>query len=90
MNRTRREGAIANMSTEGRLLTTSKSAEMITDFGRPNIDEIIEEAVSGAKSLLVTCCGSEGFVDKTRELTAKRVLEHGDKWIEYVEEFQNW
>jgi ferric-chelate reductase len=84
------EGAIANMSTEGRLLTTSKSAEMITDFGRPNIDEIIEEAVSGAKSLLVTCCGSEGFVDKTRELTAKRVLEHGDKWIEYVEEFQNW
>ncbi|CAI4823823.1 BDM_1a_G0052720.mRNA.1.CDS.1 [Saccharomyces cerevisiae] len=84
------EGAIANMSTEGRLLTTSKSAEMITDFGRPNIDEIIEEAVSGAKSLLVTCCGSEGFVDKTRELTAKRVLEHADKWIEYVEEFQNW
>lgn len=78
------------MSTEGRLLTTSKSAEMITDFGRPNIDEIIEEAVSGAKSLLVTCCGSEGFVDKTRELTAKRVLEHADKWIEYVEEFQNW
>ncbi|CAI4822765.1 CQS_1a_G0052460.mRNA.1.CDS.1 [Saccharomyces cerevisiae] len=84
------KGAIANMSTEGRLLTTSKSAEMITDFGRPNIDEIIEEAVSGAKSLLVTCCGSEGFVDKTRELTAKRVLEHADKWIEYVEEFQNW
>ncbi|EJT43919.1 FRE5-like protein [Saccharomyces kudriavzevii IFO 1802] len=84
------EGAVANMNMEGRLLTTPKSLEMVTDFGRPKIEEVIEDGLSGTKSLLVVCCGSEGFVDKTRELTAKKVLENGDKWIEYVEEFQNW
>ncbi|CAI4065358.1 hypothetical protein SUVZ_08G4000 [Saccharomyces uvarum] len=84
------DGTSANKNVEGRLLTGSESVGLVTNFGRPKIDEVIEEGMNGVKSLLVVCCGSEGFVDKTREITAKKVVDNAEKWIEYVEEFQNW
>lgn len=72
------------------LLSMSISEIPIIHFGRPDINNLIDSASFSKTSLLVVSCGSGPFVDKTREITAMKILEQPKKLIEYVEEFQTW
>lgn len=85
------ESSVApNPEPDGALLTVSELQTPITTFCRPKIDEIINDATALWDSILVVSCGSAPFVDKIREITARKVIENPGKFIEYVEDFQTW
>lgn len=70
------------------LLLTSTSEVSTFHFGRPDMNNLIDSAIFSETSLLVVSCGSGPFVDKTREMTAMKILEYPEKFIDYVEDFQ--
>lgn len=62
----------------------------IKQYTRPNVDYLLESALTSSDSLLVVACGSATFVDQGREIVARKILKYQEKCIEYVEDFQNW
>ncbi|CDO92875.1 unnamed protein product [Kluyveromyces dobzhanskii CBS 2104] len=57
---------------------------------RPNIPELFEESLEISDELLVVSCGSGPFVDKVREVSGRKTLQHPDKLINYIEDLQVW
>lgn len=57
---------------------------------RPDIPELFEEFLEITDELLVVTCGSGPFVDKVREISARKTLEHPHKLINYIEDLQVW
>ena len=58
--------------------------------GRPNVEELLKEAVSYPGSLAVVCCGPPVLVDTARDQTATAVIKNPSNVIEYLEEYQAW
>ncbi|GAV55675.1 hypothetical protein ZYGR_0AY00670 [Zygosaccharomyces rouxii] len=63
-------------------------------YGRPKVNEIVTNIVSGSRSLAICCCGPPAFVDSTRNYVAG-IIGTSDRnnnscMIEYFEEYQTW
>ncbi|CCD24813.1 putative ferric-chelate reductase NDAI_0D05000 [Naumovozyma dairenensis CBS 421] len=59
-------------------------------YKRPNLEKVLSDACDENKGLAIVCCGPPSFVDIVRNNTAKQVLKHPNKAIQYFEEFQCW
>lgn len=67
-------------------------------FGRPSINELIENIVTESDSVAICCCGPPAFVDSTRNYVAGTIrngpknnrLNNNKLLLEYFEEYQVW